>query len=457
MAFYAFVVYWLKYIDQVNLNNAYVSGMKEDIGMKGNDLVNTQAVYTVGAVIFQIPFMYIFPRFPLHYVIPCLDICWGLCTLGIYRVHNLDGLMALRFFVGVFEAAFYPCVHYLFGSWYKPSELGRRGAINYWGQMLGTITAGLLATATAKTLAGVHGLEGWRWMYILDAIITIPIGILGFFLIPGTPNRCYSLWLTDEEIRLARRRLKAANIGPAGHETPFFDKKLWWKVISGWKIYVLSIMNICLWNNSNTASGAYVLWLKSLQRYSIPKLNEMSTLTPALGILWVTIICFGADAFRSRFAAIAFSQFWNLLGNILLAVWYIPERAKWFAFSLQYMCWSQASVTFGWFNDILRHDGQERAIIWILSYMIGQSSSAWISILTFPTTDQPRYKKGFIATGCFAFSQFVWAFVLLWFYKREEKKSALENGIVLFNSKKDDKPPEAEEIKQYIKEHDAKV
>ncbi len=454
VVFYGFIVYWLKFIDQVNLTNSYVSGMKEEIGMRGNDLVNTQAVYNIGSIVFCIPFMYIFPRYPLNFWLPALDICWGLLTLATYKVNSTGSLMALRFFVGVFETAFYPGMNYLFGSWYKPSEIGRRGGLHYTGLMLGTITAGLLASATARTLNGVHGLSGWRWMYIVDACITIPVGIFGFFIMPGTPNRCYSIWLTDDEIRLARRRLKVADVGAADYNTSFWNKKLWLKIVKSWKLYIITLMSIFLWNNTNASSGSYALWLKSLDRYNTGELNDMTTITPALGILWVGIVCFGADIFRSRYGAIAFSQFWNLIGNILLAVWDIPERAKWFAFCLQYFGWSQCSVTFGWFSDILRHDGQERSIIWLIAFIIGQSTSVWISVLVFPTEESPRFLKGYTTTACFAFCQFVFSFVFLWFYKREERLNALDNGIVLYNSRSDRIPPEAEQMKQYIKDRD---
>lgn len=176
LCFYAFVMYWVKYLDQSNLNNAYVSGMKEHLGMKGNDLVNTQAVYTVGSVIFQIPCMYLIHRYPAHLILPFMDIGWGLFTLAIYRANSVGELQAYRFFVGVFESAFYPTIHYLFGSWYKPSEYSRRGGIYYFGQMLGILTAGLLQSSTYENLNGRNGILGYQWQFIIDAVITLPVG-----------------------------------------------------------------------------------------------------------------------------------------------------------------------------------------------------------------------------------------------------------------------------------------
>lgn len=112
---YVFLAYWVKYIDQANINNAYVAGLKEDLGFKGNELVRLQTMYVIGAVLGQIPFMYLFTRIPMFWLIPFLDVAWGIFTLLQYRVHTFGELAAYRFLVGWFEAAFFPAIHYIFG------------------------------------------------------------------------------------------------------------------------------------------------------------------------------------------------------------------------------------------------------------------------------------------------------------------------------------------------------
>lgn len=430
LCFYSMMAYWVKYLDQTNLNNAYVSGMKESIGMKGNDLVHTQAVFTVGAIVFQIPFMYILYRTPLSYVLPALDICWSCFTLGIYKTNTVPHLQAMRFFVGIFEAPGYLAYQYLFGSWYKVDEITRRSMIYYIGQYLGVLTSGLLQAAIYNSLNMVNGLEGWRWMFIIDAIISFAVGIIGFYSIPGTPQQCYSIFLTDEEILLARKRLKKNNTSfttTAG----FFDKKIWKRILTSWHVYVLTLWNIFCWNNNNGTSGAYLLWLKSLKRYSTGKVNQLSAATPAVGILWLILTGCYADLFHSRWQAIVWTQILNIIGNVILAVWYVPEGAKWFAFMLQYTGWAMAPVLYSWMNDICRDDPQYRAIILVFMNILAQTSVAWISVLVWKTVEAPRYLKGFTFTACSAFSLIVWTFVVLYYYKRQESQNAEKNGIIL--------------------------
>jgi hypothetical protein len=72
-------------------------------------------MYILGAVLGQLPFMYLFTRVPMYYLIPFLDISWGIFTLLQYRVNSFAELAAYRFLVGWFEAAFFPAMHYIFG------------------------------------------------------------------------------------------------------------------------------------------------------------------------------------------------------------------------------------------------------------------------------------------------------------------------------------------------------
>lgn len=62
-------------------HNAYVAGTKEDLGFKGNELVRLQTLYILGTVLGQFPFMYLFTRVPMHYLILIMDVAWGTFTL----------------------------------------------------------------------------------------------------------------------------------------------------------------------------------------------------------------------------------------------------------------------------------------------------------------------------------------------------------------------------------------
>lgn len=179
---FAFACYWVKNLDYSNVSNAYVSGMATDLHFKGNDLIQFQTMSMVGAAIFQLPCIWLLPKLPINFFLPFCDICWGLVTLFQYKVTMYGGMMACRFLVGVFEAPFFIGVHWCLGSWYRKDEINRCGALFYLGLQVGSMSAGFLQAATITHLGGRLGLAPWQWMYIINASITLPISLAGFFL-----------------------------------------------------------------------------------------------------------------------------------------------------------------------------------------------------------------------------------------------------------------------------------
>lgn len=440
---FAIMSYWSKNLDQTNISNAYVSGMKEDLNMQGNDYSNAVALFTAGNVIFQVFYMWLFPRVSMHLMFFVGDIFWSVVTILTSTVHNPEQLMVCRFFVGAFEAGYFIMIHYLLGSWYKPDELGRRGGLFYCGQMLGTLTAGLLQATIYQNLDGVHGRAGWRWMFLIDGCATAVIGFLALIMVPGTPYKCCSLFLTDDEIRLARSRLKKANIQPpTKNPPPFFDWKLWKRVLTNWRIYVLAVLDYLFWNAVSTSFSNFALWLKSLKRYSTPELNRLTSIPPALGIVWILLVCGSADILKTRAFAIFWAEIFVLTSNAILSKWDLPEAALWFAFMIAYYGISVSSVIYGWLNDIMRYDPQERSIVLCAVNIFANQSTAWTLPMVFKTSTAPKYHRGYIFVSCHSAALMIWSYVTLFFYKRQEKRDARSNGIVLYNSKTGDIPLE---------------
>ena len=100
---FASLGYFIKNLDQTNVNSAFLSGMKEDLGMWGNQLVTAVSIWTVGYVIGQIPSNLLLTRIEPRWIIPTLELGWGVATLGSYAVKSYKSLYALRFLVGLFE------------------------------------------------------------------------------------------------------------------------------------------------------------------------------------------------------------------------------------------------------------------------------------------------------------------------------------------------------------------
>lgn len=398
-------------------DNAYVSGMREDLGLYGNELVQFQTIYTVGAVVGQLPFMFLLTHVPLQWLIPAADIIWGIFTLLQFRATSHAEVMGYRFLVGLFEAAFYPSVHYMFGCWYQKAEISRRAGIFYNGTTLGVLTAGLIQAGTSARLENVNGLAGWRWMYIICALITIPIGILGIFVIPGTPAMPNRLVLSQADIDLSISRLTST-----GHTTSErFQRSTLRQVAKDPVFWALLVVMTLFWNSGGAqGSGAYLLWLRSLDRYPTPRLNELGTLQAVCGIFFVLTTAFASDLLVGPVWALTIGQAFNIIGLAILLAWDVPEGAKWFAFMTNFAAASTSTVVYGWVNHVMRHSPARRAITLILGTAWAQSSTVWVGLLTYPTVEAPRFIKGYAFGIAMSVALIVLSHPLSWWIKSRE-------------------------------------
>lgn len=99
------------------------------------------------------------------------DICsaaliWGCVSAATAAVQTYQSLLAVRVFLGVTEAVFFPGVIYFLSAWYTKNELGKRLAGLFIAQQLGSAFGGFVAAA-CLTLDGRHGIAGWRWLFIV--------------------------------------------------------------------------------------------------------------------------------------------------------------------------------------------------------------------------------------------------------------------------------------------------
>lgn len=230
-------------------------------------------------------------------------------------------------------------------------------------------------------------------MYIICAIITIPIGLLGLLILPGTPALPNRIFLSRADIALATARLRRA-----GHVT---EGRFRWatvaRVARSGPFWALLWLDIFFWNACyNASSGGFLLWLKSLGRYPEAKVNELGAVAPALGILYTLLVCFASDLWLGPAWAITAAHAWNALGLAILVVWDgVPEGLKWFAFATTYASVAMSSVLYGWVNHVLRGSPAERAFVLVGINAVAQSTTAWTPLLVFRTVEGPRFTKGY--------------------------------------------------------------
>lgn len=136
--------------------------MDRDLKLTPKMYSNAASIFLVGYLIFQLPGTLLVRKIgpPLQFGLAM--IAWGVVTTITVTIHNYSELMAIRTFVGVFEAFIQGAIFYL-SFWYKYSELAMRGSILYSTSTLAGALNGLIAFAIEDSLDGKNGWEAWRW------------------------------------------------------------------------------------------------------------------------------------------------------------------------------------------------------------------------------------------------------------------------------------------------------
>jgi ACS family pantothenate transporter-like MFS transporter len=252
--------YFIKNLDQTNIKNAYVSGMKEQLKMNANELNLIDVAWTTGYVIGQLPSQVILTKVRPSIWIPSCELAWTLLTFCIAACTTSNQVIAIRFFVGLVESIFYPAAHFLLGSWYKPSELGKRACVFHASAAAAGMFSGYLQAAVYTGLDGTLGKAGWQWLFVMDGLISLPICLAGYFLIPDLPENSRAFYLNEEDKGLAQKRMD--DIGRAPR------KKLGWsilrRVFTRWHVWGLTTLYIIFINTGSSSSiSPFALWLKA--------------------------------------------------------------------------------------------------------------------------------------------------------------------------------------------------
>lgn len=174
--------------------------------MTANDYAITLTIFSLAYAIFEVPSNWVMK----HYVRPSVWLafllgCWGVVTIGFAGVRNYGTVLALRLLIGVFEAGFFPGIVYLITIWYRHDQRALRIALviafcNLAGAFGGAIAFGI------GNVNGAKGLQGFRWLFIIEGLITVISVLPVLIFLPDYPAR--ARFLSKEDKQLAIDRLK---------------------------------------------------------------------------------------------------------------------------------------------------------------------------------------------------------------------------------------------------------
>ncbi|KAL3433220.1 major facilitator superfamily domain-containing protein [Aspergillus tetrazonus] len=412
--------YFSKNLNQNNISNAYVSGMKEELNVVGNQYQTFTTMWTMyifpanssnttrtltnvssGYVISQIPSQMICTRVRLSIWCPSWECPWVIVTFASAAVKTPYRLYACRFLVGLAKGTFYPAVHTVLGGWYTKRELAKRACIFFGSAFVGSMFSGYLQAALYTGMNGVHGLSGWLWRFIFDGVITFPMAIWGYLALPDLPSSTRVIWLRPEEKELALSRMRRAGKS--------LEEPITWKgtkrVLSKWHFWVCTAYyTLRLLHLLREHRQLHELMAEeSLNRYSVFQINTYPTVTNAITIVTSLLYGWMSDLFQIRYLIVFFSLSVCFFAAMNLAIWDgVPFGLKWASYYLT--GFAQGLARFSWYfpmltvptmvNEVCAGDSLERKIILGSTNSIAYAFNAWIPLISYNTNYATRFLVG---------------------------------------------------------------
>ncbi|WP_261539533.1 MFS transporter [Burkholderia multivorans] len=279
--------YFAAYLDRINIGLAKLQMLD---ALKFSD-----AVYGLGAglffggyILFEVPSNLILQRVGAKLWIARIMITWGLLSGATMFVQTPMQFYVVRFLLGAAEAGFLPGVLLYLTQWYPDARRARIVALFMVGLPLSSMIGSPISGWIMRAFDGVHGLGGWQWLFLLEAL---PSVLLGFAVLRWLPNRIESAqWLNDDEKRVLRANLDREPSGNKSHALgrAFSDPKVW----------ALGLIDLCV------LLGLYAVsfWLPTILRDTGVKdayhIGWLMVIPNAAAVL-ATLYC-GASSDRAR-------------------------------------------------------------------------------------------------------------------------------------------------------------
>ena len=184
--------------------NAKVFGFEEGLGLEGIQFNNLSMLFFVTYVVFEIPWVMAIKRFGANRVLATAMISWSVVTLGTGFIHNYGQGIAMRLLLGIFEAGLFPCLTFLISMIYTREQQAKRVCALYTGSAISGAFGGLIAYGI-QMMGDRHGLSAWRWLFIVEGIISIVLGGIAWLTLPKDAENAWFLTEEERTLMLARK------------------------------------------------------------------------------------------------------------------------------------------------------------------------------------------------------------------------------------------------------------
>ncbi|KAA8643409.1 hypothetical protein EYZ11_010114 [Aspergillus tanneri] len=414
------LLYLFSFLDRVNIGNARLYGLEEDLGLVGDQYQVAVSILFVTYCLFEVPSNLVIKKLTPSRYIASISVIWGIIATLTGITKNYGDLIACRILLGVVEAGLFPGLLTYLTLFYSKRELALRTGYLFSSAAIAGAFGGLLAYGIGF-MDGISGLRGWRWIMIIEGIPTVLLGVVTWFFLADDPDTAY--YLNEEERALVVRR-RSRYVG----QTASAQKFHWADVKEGaldWRIYAFCIGQFGVDTMLYGYSTFLPTIIKGMGSWSVPEVQALTIPCYALGSLMYLGVAWLSDRTQRRalftciFAAVSVVGYGVLISDSSSGVHYFG------ALLVASGLYVAVGLPLAWLPTTLPRYGK-RTFATGLQLTFGNVSGV-MSPFLYKSTEAPRYERGNSVTlGLVGFAGVVYG--LIWFYYRE-KNSRRDRGL----------------------------
>ncbi|RDW94329.1 transporter-like protein [Coleophoma crateriformis] len=422
-------------MDRGNISNALTSTITKDLGVTTNKINVGSSLLSVGIVLLELPSNILLQRIGPQRWLSGQIFAWGLVAVFQSFITTYAGFLVTRVLLGLCEAGFIPGALYTMSTWYTKKETSSRISIFFLGNILASATVSLIG-AGILSMSGRYGLAGWRWLFIIEGIISIGIGFIFLLFLPpnvgnGSPLISAGKWSyfsQREQYILVRRVILDDPTKTSGHlRISGADIKK--AMLKGriWVHFLISLMATM----TVTAIQSYGPSIIKSLGFGTVRANAMASVGNFIAAILVVILGFVADKTKRRGPTVLAGGIWSLIAYacLLKSVHY----NKWHRYAAVVAAMANNStihiLNVGWLSINCKNP-QERSIAMAM-IIIAANAAGIAGSQIFRTEDAPVYIKAFTALLALSAGVVVVTIALMLWYIFANRRLARVGGQIV--------------------------
>lgn len=313
-----FIAYFFSFLDRVNIGYAKLQ-MQDAIGFTDSQYALAAGIFFIGYAFFEIPSNILMDKIGARKTLARIMILWGLASASTMFVSSASQLYFLRLLLGIFEAGFFPGVILYLSFWFPSYMRGRVTSILILATLTAPIIGGPISGMIMTHMNGYHGLGGWQWMFVLEALPIILIGFVCLFYLTDKPGS--SRWLSPQE-RTLHKQIMTEDAGPnAKEQENAHSGKAVFSCLTDYRVYLLASLAFAAYCGSYGFNFWLPTMIKEMGVTDIAQISFYAVIPFSLAAVGMITVGRSSDKRRERRWHYTISMLFGAAMMCLAAFW----------------------------------------------------------------------------------------------------------------------------------------